>query len=506
MRNIKKRIVGVVLCIAALLAGSITFPVSTYAYDNNVSSGVVPVVFYVKDGAYVVVDMNTKSKKIVQTLENYSGEISAGSGFFVGEEGKDPQFIVTNCHVVEDYIGYGEGNSYYIPVDYYEPENYGERYVVYLALYEYELRIYYSDDEYDVAYVDEYGDVNKVDLAILRLKEPTNKRHSLPLMIPDGDMVGETVYTVGFPGNADNELTSASKYGVEDATVHKGSITKFVANTGVGVERIAIDATVQHGNSGGPLVNEDGYVIGVNTNVISNSPYEDQIEVDYYAINSSELVRFLDKNSVKYQLVAVEEEEDAEDVESEEIETSDGEEPVVDSTETEDNDTASLSNENKGSNTLLFIGIGIAVAVIAVLAVLLSKKNRSSASGSQSTDTVSKPTETTRNEKRAMLRSLSTQHNGMTVAVHAGSQVMIGRDPANCKVVFREGTEGISGRHCAVSYDETTNEFIITDLRSTYGTFLKNGQKLNPNVPYRIKAGDEFYLYDKANSFRVELG
>ena len=505
MRNIKKRIVGVVLCIAALLAGSITFPVSTYAYDNNVSSGVVPVVFYVKDGAYVVVDMNTKSKKIVQTLENFSGEISAGSGFFVGEEGEDPQFIVTNCHVVEDYIGYGEGNSYYIPVDYYEPENYGERYVVYLALYEYELRIYYSDDEYDVAYVDEYGDVNKVDLAILRLKEPTNKRHSLPLMIPDGDMVGETVYTVGFPGNADNELTSASKYGVEDATVHKGSITKFVANTGVGVERIAIDATVQHGNSGGPLVNEDGYVIGVNTNVISNSPYEDQIEVDYYAINSSELVRFLDKNSVKYQLATGEDEKTEQDEESGKTDTPDGED-ASDDVEIENDDTVASPDKKEGSNTILFVGIGIAVAVIAVLAVLLSKKNKSSASGEQSNDTVSKSTEANKIEKRAMLRSLSTQHNGMTVAVHAGSQVMIGRDPANCKVVFREGTEGISGRHCAVSYDEASNEFILTDLRSTYGTFLKNGQKLNPNVPYRLKAGDEFYVGDKANSFRVELG
>lgn len=505
MRNIKKRIIGVALCISAMIAGAIIFPMSTYAYDNNVSSGVVPVVFYVKDGAYVVVDMNTKNKKIVNTLESFSGEISAGSGFFVGEEGKDPQFIVTNCHVVEDYIGYGEGNSYYIPIEYYEPDTYGERYVIYLALNEYELRVYYSDDEYDVAYVDEYGDVNKVDLAILRLKEPTDKRHSLPIMIPDGDMVGETVYTVGFPGNADNELTSASKYGVEDATVHKGSITKFVANTGVGVERIAIDATVQHGNSGGPLVNEEGYVIGVNTNVISNSPYEDQIEVDYYAINSSELVRFLDKNSVKYQLATGEDEKTEQDEESGKTDTPDGED-ASDDVEIENDDTVASPDKKEGSNTILFVGIGIAVAVIAVTAVLLSKKNKSSASGEQSNDTVSKSTDANKIEKRAMLRSLSTQHNGMTVAVHAGSQVMIGRDPANCKVVFREGTEGISGRHCAVSYDEASNEFILTDLRSTYGTFLKNGQKLNPNVPYRLKAGDEFYVGDKANSFRVELG
>ena len=80
-----------------------------YAYNQDVSSGVVPVVFYVNDGAQVVVDMN--SKKVVKTLEKFSGEWSGGSGFFVGEEGVNPQYIVTNCHVVADYIGSGEGTS-----------------------------------------------------------------------------------------------------------------------------------------------------------------------------------------------------------------------------------------------------------------------------------------------------------------------------------------------------------------------------------------------------------
>ncbi|MCI8991072.1 MAG: trypsin-like peptidase domain-containing protein, partial [Lawsonibacter sp.] len=27
-----------------------------------------------------------------------------GTGFFVGEAGKNPQYIVTNCHVVEEFI------------------------------------------------------------------------------------------------------------------------------------------------------------------------------------------------------------------------------------------------------------------------------------------------------------------------------------------------------------------------------------------------------------------
>ncbi len=468
MKTLKKVIIGMV-SVAVVLSGLLAFPEMIYAYNQDVSTGVVPIVFFINKGEYIVRDMETGD--FVLSLSSYSGEWTGGSGFFVGETKNNPQYIVTNHHVAKDYIDSGEGAySYMYPINYYEQDTYGKRYVTYIASNDYELRVYYSEKDYDVAYVDSYGDQDKVDLAVLRIKEPTKKRHALSIRIPDEGMVGETVYTVGFPGNADNEYTSAGKYGVEDVTVHKGSINKFVSNSGVGVERIAIDAVIQHGNSGGPLVTEDGYVIGVNTNVESNSPYEDQIETDYYAINASELIRFLDKNNIKYE-------------------------------------TVSGGVNLGGNNTILFIAIGIAVLIAALILFLISKKKKNTTSGMRTNALSSQQTPPALNEgKRAMLRSLSVQHNGMTLAVHAGSHVMIGRDPANCKVVFREGTEGVSGRHCSVSFDETSGDFILTDLRSTYGTFLTNGQKLNPNVPYHLKSGDGFYLGVQANSFRVELG
>lgn len=220
MKVLKKRVLSVLLCGMVFLSGIVVFPEKTYAYNKDVSSGVVPVVFYVNDGAYVVVD--SQKKKVVDTLKNYSGEWGGGTGFFIGKEGENPQYIVTNFHVVDDYVGYGEGSSFFTFIDYYEPDTYGERYEIYLAFFDYELRVYYSENDYEAAYVDSHGEVDKVDLALLRLKDPTDKRHPLPIMVPDDDMVGETIYTVGFPGNADNEYTSASKYGVEDVTVHKG--------------------------------------------------------------------------------------------------------------------------------------------------------------------------------------------------------------------------------------------------------------------------------------------
>ncbi len=523
--RIKKRIACFLLAFFMVLTGSLLPLMEVYAYNTEVDSGVVAIVFYVGEGTETIYDR--KSKDYVQNLGSYTGEFASGSGFFVGEPGKDPEYIVTNQHVIDDYYASGEGEPFFYPVEYYEPENYGDRYLYGLYIKKPELRIYYSEEDYDIAYVDSAGDMEKLDLAVLHIKNPTNKRHALPIAEPNDAMKGETVYTVGFPGQAENFLTDSSKYGVEDVSVKKGIISKFVMNDGKGVQRIQTDAEIFHGNSGGPMVTEDGYVIGVNTNVISDSPYEGQVEAEYYAIDARELTRFLEKNNVPFEKVSLDgnadQQETAEEPAPEETAASDGAEEVKEETadvekpeaeapvaekETAD-DTGSAKKEG-GMNPLVIGGIAVLAVVVAGV-VIASTKKKKQAPDSQIQPTVaspqpSAPAPMSVPERKAMLRSLSIQHNGMTVAVHSGSQVMIGRDPANCKVVFREGTEGISGRHCSVTFDAASGDFILTDLKSTYGTYLSNGQKLNPNVPYHLKAGDGFYLGDKANAFRVELG
>ncbi|MCM1160530.1 MAG: FHA domain-containing protein [Roseburia sp.] len=103
-----------------------------------------------------------------------------------------------------------------------------------------------------------------------------------------------------------------------------------------------------------------------------------------------------------------------------------------------------------------------------------------------------------------MVRSLSAQHNGAVYQLN-DRQILIGRDVANCTVVFQKGTPGVSSKHCSLSYDKSTGEFILTDLKSTYGTFLMNGQKLTAGMSCRLKPGDQFYMGSNANLLRVEV-
>ena len=105
-------------------------------------------------------------------------------------------------------------------------------------------------------------------------------------------------------------------------------------------------------------------------------------------------------------------------------------------------------------------------------------------------------------EKRAVLRGVTGKSSGQSFALLKG-KVVIGRDPATCNIVFDKNTPGISGRHCQVVYDPNEDCFIITDLGSSYGTFLGNGKKLTANVAEKLSTGDTFYLCDNANRFVV---
>lgn len=423
----KKKVVC--LLSALLLAVSVAFPAAA-AFNRDVLDSVV--VVYVE---------------IYNDDELYG--YATGTGFFVGESGEDPQYLVTNYHVLEYYVATGGGDGTSL------------------------LRVFFSQDDIEEAYVVEYSE--EKDLAVLRLSKPTEKRRPLTLEAPTSEMVGSTVYAVGYPSLADSDQVANpnTRFGTEDATVTTGSFSRLLVQSGTGREIIQSDTAVHGGNSGGPLVNDAGHVIGINTFGIESNGTE--IETINYALSVNEVIPLLDRNSIAY-------------------------------------DLATASNLPLPLPVLLAIGaaVVIAAAVVVILAVRGRRTAPAPAPAAAGPAPAPDPVPASMPApmpamRQAYVRSSSPQHGGQRFPV--GSQpFLIGRDPSSCSLVYRGGTPGVSSRHCSVSYNADTGEFLLTDLRSTYGTFLENGQRLEPGVPFRLQPGSVFYLGERDNSVRVELG
>ncbi|MBR1471399.1 MAG: trypsin-like peptidase domain-containing protein [Lachnospiraceae bacterium] len=457
----RKKISQILCAVMAVLICIISInPLDVSAgFDNDVKQSVVVVACYLisADDPDIILD---------------GGH---GTGFFVGEEGKDPEYLVTNHHVIDTWLENGKGEKYSVLVS-------GGYKVTVRAT----VRVYFSSDDYVEARVVDSDE--SADIALLRIGSPTSERKPIALHIPQEDEVGEKVWCVGYPGIADNKVVEAdSKWGINDASVTSGTLSRLTTLAGTGVKAIQTDAQINHGNSGGPMVLESGAVIGLNSWGWSNEIGESES----YAVSIAEVIPVLTKHGIAYMEYGAAGKAETETEETEKTE---------EAAETQDSGREEKTERNSNGVVIAIVAV-VAVVAIAVAAVVVNKNKK----GTAAPQAAAQPQAVPAPAKRAMIRSMSVQHNGLTIAVH-GTPIMIGRDPASCKIVYQQGTQGVSGKHCTVSFDEATGDFLVTDLRSTYGTFLMNGQKLNANVPFRLKAGESFYVGDKANVIRVELG
>lgn len=371
-----------------------------------------------------------------------------GTGFFVND-----QYLVTNYHVIEVFDSLGAGTLIQQNVDGVQVSGRAKIYA------------HYDSKDYEEAYL--VGADSVKDIAILRLANPTTKRTPLTLKPPAADMVGSSVYAVGFPGLADNIYSdSVSSWGINDSTVTSGTISRLFTQSGTGRRSVQIDCDIKGGNSGGPLVDGNGAAIGVNTESVS-----DGSGAINYAVSIEEAIQLLDQYRVEYTLF------------SEESKT-----PV--------------SGWNNGISTGMVAAIAVAaVAIIAavVLAVLLLRKKKPEPAPTP----VPAPAAPVVPKKVPTIRSCAKINYGDHVSV-SGQPVMIGRSSA-CGLRFPNDAPGVSGSHCSVQWDARAGDFIVMDLNSTYGTFLMSGQKMIPNTPYRMRPGDRFYLADQNNVIALEL-
>jgi 2-alkenal reductase len=160
---------------------------------------------------------------------------SQGSGFVISPKG----YVLTNSHVITNA---GEGSSVTAAEHLYVEFADGDR------------------AEAKVVGWDLYDDVG-----LLKLSSSEHELAPVPLGDSASVQVGQPVAAIGSPLGNENSLA----VGVVSA-IHR-SIAAITVQTYRVVDAIQTDAAITHGNSGGPLLDARGRVIGINAQIRSQS-------------------------------------------------------------------------------------------------------------------------------------------------------------------------------------------------------------------------------------------
>jgi S1-C subfamily serine protease len=162
-------------------------------------------------------------------------ELSQGSGFVISPKG----YVLTNSHVIT---------------------NAGESARVKAA-----DRLYVEFADGDRAEAKIVGWDLYDDVGLIRVDPAAHRLTAVPLGDSARAVVGEPVAAIGSPLGNENSLA----VGVVSA-IHR-SIDSITASTYKVVDAIQTDAPITHGNSGGPLFDARGRVIGINAQIRSQN-------------------------------------------------------------------------------------------------------------------------------------------------------------------------------------------------------------------------------------------
>ena len=159
---------------------------------------------------------------------------ASGSGFIYSADG----YVITNHHVIED----------------------AKKVTV----------ILHDGKEVEAEIV---GSDSLSDIAVLKLKSE-EELNLVPMEIGNSDelVVGEAVVAIGCPAGI--EFIGTVTDGIVSAINRNVEIKDSYGSNKKTMTLIQTNATINHGNSGGPLINSRGQAVGINTLKLNSSSYE----------------------------------------------------------------------------------------------------------------------------------------------------------------------------------------------------------------------------------------
>jgi S1-C subfamily serine protease len=181
-----------------------------------------------------IINENLPSVLSINVIGSNDSKATAGTGYIVSDDG----LVITNKHVIS--LLCGNNNSVFQTVGIDNDQQ----------VYNLELK---SIDPVD-------------DIAILKIKNPTNALKKVEFGDSNALQLGEDVVAVGNAlGTLQNSVTKGVVSGL-DRSFESGGLKDECTNSDFQVNGlIQTDAAINKGNSGGPLFNSSGQIIGMNT-------------------------------------------------------------------------------------------------------------------------------------------------------------------------------------------------------------------------------------------------
>ena len=227
-----KKIIAYTLTLFLLFTTQITF--ANHTHITKVIEKIMPAVVEVISEQHENPVIVKKGFKMRKKGKQQDDPFKSGSGFIISTDG----YVITNAHVVSN--AFNDGGIIHI--------------------------IFKNGEKYEVDLVN-YDEAS--DIALLKVKE---NQIQFPFLVwgPTPE-VGEKTIAIGSPLN----LSFSATFG------NVSALDRFIPNAPAFVSYIQTDAAVNPGNSGGPLFNENGEVIGINSVIMTSGPDKGSIGLGF---------------------------------------------------------------------------------------------------------------------------------------------------------------------------------------------------------------------------------